>query len=170
MSEILEESAGPGLIILLVKDSDDSEVRCFMITVRDDPLLHLVEYLHLHICPGALELMLAWTIEMHLCCLVLDRLVVSRDLHMYVAEVFYIEYELPSVLLVCTDLDGVVLDLQAESLGILRLHILEVDRRLMHLHVLHMLRALLVSRFCHVPKRKRSNLALNECLEGRVDT
>ena len=111
MSNILEESARLGLIIFLVEDSDDSEVRCLVVTVRDDSLLDLVEYLHLHICTCTLQLVLTWTIEVHLCCLVLNWLVVSGYLYVYVSEVFHVEYELPRVFFVSTDRDRVVLDL-----------------------------------------------------------
>ena len=88
--------------------------------------------------------MLTRTIKMDFSGYVPERLGGLRSLNEYRSKVGNIQYQLTSMFLVGTNLYWVVVDLKFQGLRMLRLVILNVNWRLMHLDILHVLGTLLV--------------------------
>ena len=129
-------------------------MRGFVIIFWDWTRLKLVQYLHLNIWSDPFQLVLTRTIKMDFSGYIPERFGGLRSLNEYRSKVGNIQYQLTSMFLVSANLYWIVVDLKFQGLRMLSQLILNVNWRLMHLDIFHVLGTLLVLWFCHIPEAK----------------
>ena len=111
LSDILNESACFCFLISFIHDTNDGEMRGFVIIFCDGVGLKLVQYLHLYICSTSFQLVLTRPIKMDFSWNIPERLGGLRGLNENRSKVGNIQNQLTSMLLVRTNLNRVVFNL-----------------------------------------------------------